>query len=184
MICIPWKLGAQRPVLWRSAKRTPERVKHQSGFTLIELMIVVAIIGLLAAIAIPVYQDYVARTQVVEAFSISAPIRKAHELYFSTHGKWAISTIDHGGDLPIDGNYVSYSSKYIFGMHPAASPVGHRSGGAIIVNFSLKASPLIRMKTMIFYATHNQGSIVWKCKGFSDMRGPIAKKYLPGSCSS
>ena len=76
-----------------------ESMNVEKGFTLIELMIVVVVIGVLSVIAIPIYADYVTRTQVLEAVAISAPIRKAHEEFFMEHGKWAISTIDHGGDL-------------------------------------------------------------------------------------
>ncbi len=158
----------------------------QGGFTLIELMIVVAVIGVLAAIAIPSYHSYVARVQVSEAFVLSAPIRRAHEEYFMEHGKWAISTIDHGGDLSWDGNFTSYRGKYVYGMHTSASPsVWGSRGGVIIVYFGEDASKPIYNKSMAFVAEENGGSISWKCKPYPDpSQGPIDEKYLPGSCSS
>ena len=60
----------------------------QKGFTLIELMIVVAIIGVLAAIAMPQYNKYVARTQVAEAFTMLGPVKKALTLYYQETGKF------------------------------------------------------------------------------------------------
>ena len=65
-----------------------ERRVGPKGFTLIELMIVVAIIGVLAAIAIPQYNNYVARTQVAEAFTMLGPVKKALTLYYQEKGKF------------------------------------------------------------------------------------------------
>ena len=162
-----------------------ESMHVEKGFTLIELMIVVVVIGVLSVIAIPIYADYVTRTQVLEAVAISAPIRKAHEEYFMEHGKWAISTIDHGGDLSWDGASSSNSGKYVRYMHAAASPTiwGGR-GGVIIVLFGMDSSTSIQFKSMAFVAEDNGGSISWKCKPYPDpMQGPIDEKYLPKACS-
>ena len=62
--------------------------RAQQGFTLIELMIVVAIIGILAAIALPAYQDYTARAQVTEAIAATSPIRLGVSEFVQTQGTW------------------------------------------------------------------------------------------------
>jgi type IV pilus assembly protein PilA len=161
-----------------------ESMNVEKGFTLIELMIVVVVIGVLSVIAIPIYADYVTRTQVLEAVAISAPIRKAHEEYFMEHGKWAISTIDHGGDLSWDGAFSSNSGKYVYGMFAAASPtVWGMRGGVILVYFGNNASKSIDHKSMAFVAEDNGGSISWVCKPYDDDDGPIDEKYLPKECS-
>ena len=82
--------------------------KIQSGFTLIELMIVVAIIGILAAIAIPQYQNYVARAQVSEALVLASGAKIAVAEYASTNGKYPANNEDAGLADPedISGSYV------------------------------------------------------------------------------
>ncbi|HFA6894299.1 TPA: pilin [Neisseria gonorrhoeae] len=60
----------------------------QKGFTLIELMIVIAIVGILAAVALPAYQDYTARAQVSEAILLAEGQKSAVTEYYLNHGKW------------------------------------------------------------------------------------------------
>jgi len=83
--------------------------RAQKGFTLIELMIVVAIIGILAAIAIPAYQDYVARAQVSEALSLSGGLRTAMAEELQTAGEWPEEDLYEIGvdDTDSAGTYVS-----------------------------------------------------------------------------
>ena len=79
----------------------------QKGFTLIELMIVVAIIGILAAIAIPAYQDYVIRSQVSEGLTLASSVKTSVAEYFADRGQWPATEADLGITQPPSGKYVS-----------------------------------------------------------------------------
>ena len=84
-------------------------MKKQQGFTLIELMIVVAIIGILAAIAIPAYQDYTIRAQVSEGLNLSGGAKAAVTEYFQDQGAFPVNNAQAGlaPGVNINGKYVS-----------------------------------------------------------------------------
>ena len=87
--------------------------RHQSGFTLIELMIVVAIIGILIAVGIPQYQNYVARAQATEGLSLLSGAKTAVAEYVMTHGSFPESNSDAGLSeaITISGQYVKSGQK-------------------------------------------------------------------------
>jgi type IV pilus assembly protein PilA len=88
----------------------------QKGFTLIELMIVVAIIGILAAIAIPAYQDYTIRAQVTEGLNLASAIKAAVAEDFASEGQWPNDLVD-AGVVAADGTTATPpTGKYVSGV--------------------------------------------------------------------
>jgi len=141
----------------------------QKGFTLIELMIVVAIIAILAAIAIPAYQDYLVRSQVSEGSVLADGAKTAMAEFYSNTGHFPQTNRSAGlaTDASIKGQYVS------------AVNVGTTRGKITVSYGGVKANEAIKTgpKTLIFSAVTNSGSIEWHCKG-----GTVQSKYLPTSC--
>jgi type IV pilus assembly protein PilA len=159
----------------------------QKGFTLIELMIVVAIIGILAAIAIPAYQDYTIRSQVTEGLNLASAVKAGVAETFAQTGEWPADMDAAGGDganLP-SGKYVSSIDV---------------SNGTIIItygndaNAQLVATPTLTLQPRI--SANND--VVWLCgyytgadvagltdpvSGASDAGSTdVTPKFLPQSC--
>ncbi|WP_147695180.1 pilin [Vogesella mureinivorans] len=134
----------------------------QQGFTLIELMIVVAIIGILAAIAIPAYQDYTKRAHVSEGLSLAAGAKTAVSEYFSTNNAWPTTNASAGlaSSTAITGNAVT-------GVAVNASQ--------ITVTYNSKVDST--NNTLILQGTASGGAIVWSCSA-----GTVDAKYRPSNC--
>jgi type IV pilus assembly protein PilA len=144
--------------------------KFQKGFTLIELMIVVAIIAILAAIAIPAYQNYLIRSQVSEAAVLTDGAKTAIAEYYSNYGKFPTSNKSAG--LP--ENVESISGKYVAQVDVGTNP------GVIEAEFnSTTANTAIQGKMFALSATANGGSVTWTCK---NTHTNVDAKYLPSSC--
>ncbi|OOG42486.1 pilin [Rhodanobacter sp. C05] len=141
----------------------------QKGFTLIELMIVVAIIAILAAIAIPAYQDYLVRSQVSEASTLADGAKTAIAEYYSNTGGFPPSNVSAG--LAPDNEIIG---KYVKDVN-----VGTKTG-IIVVEFGNSANTAIASSTFSLSAITHAGSIEWSCKNTTYTT--VLAKYLPTSC--
>ena len=140
-------------------------MKKQQGFTLIELMIVVAIIGILAAIAIPAYQDYTARAQMSEAFSLAGGQKSAVSEVYANTGAWPADNTAAGiaTNTDIKGKYVKQVDV---------------KDGAITATMidTTGISAGIKGATLTLSPTNNKGSIDWACTSSAP------QKFVPKVC--
>lgn len=137
-------------------------MNKQQGFTLIELMIVVAIIGILAAVAIPAYQDYTIRAKVTEGLSLASSGKTSVGEFFASNG-----------GLPGNNDQAGMAASGDISGNSVRS-VEIQTRGAIQVVFS--TSPITN-STLELTPTTSAGKIVWDCSG-----GNLLAKYRPSSC--
>lgn len=137
------------------------KAQMQKGFTLIELMIVVAIIGILAAIALPAYQDYTTRSKISEGLTLAASAKTSvaeHKLSLATYP--ANNTA---------AGYTSPDTKYVQGISIA--------NGLITITYKTAAGVSSSANTIQISPISLAGGIDWSCKG-----GNVEAKYRPANC--
>ncbi len=137
-------------------------MKKQSGFTLIELMIVVAIIGILAAIALPAYQDYTTRSKVSEVLIMAAPAKLAVSETASSLGQLSsVTAANSGYTFPGATDYVSaIAITDTTGVVTVTSTVPNATGALTLTPTEVSA-----------------GQLTWDCASSA-----IDDKYLPANC--
>jgi type IV pilus assembly protein PilA len=142
------------------------RQRHDHGFTLIELMIVVAIIAILAAIAVPAYQNYLIRAQVSEGMSLAAGAETTVWDFVANNSRFPSGNVSAG--LPsansINGHYVS---QVIVTNGQISAFYGGPQASSVISSDKLVLSPVT-----------SNGSIMWNCSSLTTVPG----QYLPSSC--
>ncbi|WP_107831954.1 pilin [Neisseria subflava] len=153
----------------------------QKGFTLIELMIVIAIIGILAVIALPAYQDYTARAQVSEAISLMEGQKSAVVEYYADKGKWPTSNAEAGiaTNTTIQGKYVAQVDVGANGVITATMKDKDVNNEIKEKTVSLTPHATTAGATPGAAATAN-GSFTWTCT--PGATNGVATKFLPSSC--
>ncbi|HEZ4386826.1 TPA: pilin [Neisseria meningitidis] len=156
----------------------------QKGFTLIELMIVIAIVGILAAVALPAYQDYTARAQVSEAILLAEGQKSAVTEYYLNHGEWPANNSSAGvaTSANIKGKYVQ--------------SVEVKNGVVTATMLSSGVNNEIKGKKLSLWAKRQDGSVKWFCGQpvtrddakatnddvTADNGKQIDTKHLPSTC--
>ena len=150
--------------------------KIQKGFTLIELMIVVAIIGILAAIALPAYQDYTIRAKMSEVITALSPAKTAVSEYYISNGQMPADATAAGVNTGAQGNYITAIVYTVNGTNQAkvVANIGPTLDNNAVVDGT---SDMVGMA-----ATGGADGVKWTCG--PDNSNGVDTKYLPGSCRS
>jgi type IV pilus assembly protein PilA len=148
----------------------------QKGFTLIELMIVVAIIAILAAIAIPAYQDYITKSQFTESQTVADGLKTPIQEFFNQNG--ACPAMNATDGLATDP--TSYAGKYVAKVQVGTGKTSPTLCPITVTFKSATVATQLQGKTVVFNGDDKGGTFVWHCVPDTS----IAQKYLPTACKN
>lgn len=140
-------------------------VRPKQGFTLIELMSVIAILGILMAIAIPAYQNYTVRSRVAEGMNLAGSAKLAVAETYQSKSSWPATNFDAGLSLAasINGNNVTSVTT---------------SNGKITILY--RNQPMIDGAVLVLSPSYVDGSVTWNCK--ASVGTTVRQRFLPSAC--
>ena len=144
----------------------------QKGFTLIELMIVVAIIGILAAVAIPAYQDYIARAQVAEPVQLLGGLKGPTEEWVGNDGTFPTTTELSNMGAKLSGTYTASIVSV-----PGAGPLG-------VLRATMASTGVNSGVANMIVELAYDGAGGWTCQPGQTAATAMPDKYLPAKCKS
>jgi len=159
----------------QSTQARPASV-DQAGFTLIELMIVVAIVGILASVAIPAYSDYTVRAKVTEAVTAAGAIKTSVADYYYAHGELPASKEAAGV-----GTETSYETDVIDEITILSGTENNGTKGTISVKLKAFGGNVNAGDTLVFIPNTENNSLQWSCSA-SKGGGQLADEYAPANC--
>lgn len=149
-----------------------QKITRQQGFTLIELMIVISIIGILAALALPAYQEYVGRTQAIEGLKASSGLRADIAAWVADRNAFPdAATVAPTGPLgsaaqALDGKYIQNGG---ISIEAGTGKITVAYDAGVVAGLNLEMTPLLN-------TANNTQLIEWRCSG------TVSPRYLPSSC--
>ena len=157
-------------------------MNNQKGFTLIELMIVVAIIGILAAIAIPAYQNYTKRAHVTEGINLAGGAKASVAEFLSSNNRYPANNASAG--LPV-ATTIKGNATTSVGVGTAAG-TGSGTNGLIFITYNGKVgegTTTITKNVLLLSPSTSAGGIQWRCKlPTTDAENPLDPQLVPSNC--